>query len=104
MIYSVAFIDEKLKTAYEEIKDKKLLKYLQRAIDDLKKDPFAGIKIPRKLWPKEYIKKYNVKNLWKYNLPDGWRIIYTLKTNEIEIISIILEWFTHKEYEKRFKY
>ncbi len=104
MIYNVAFVDEKLKAAYAEIKDKKLLKYLQRAIDDLKENPFAGIKVPRKLWPKEYIRKYNITNLWKYNLPDGWRITYTLKTNEIEIISIILEWFTHKEYEKRFKY
>lgn len=104
MTYTVAFIDEKLKTAYTEIKDKKLLKYLQRAIDDLKENPFAGIKIPKKLWPKEYVRKYKITNLWKYNLPDGWRITYTLKTNEIEIISILLEWFTHKEYEKRFKY
>lgn len=104
MIYGVAFIDEKLKAAYTETKDKKLLKYLQRAIDDLKENPFAGIKIPRKLWPKEYLRKYKITNLWKYNLPDGWRITYILKTNEIEIISIILEWFTHKEYEKRFKY
>ena len=40
----------------------------------------------------------------KCNLPDGWRLVYTLAGNEIEIISILLEWFSHKEYERRFGY
>ena len=40
----------------------------------------------------------------KYNLPNAWRLAYTLKGNEVEIISIILEWFDHEGYEKRFGY
>ncbi len=46
-----------------------------------------------------------MNNLWKYDLPDGWRIIYTITTpNKIEILAIILEWSDHKGYEKRFGY
>lgn len=43
-------------------------------------------------------------NLWKYDLPDAWRLIYTIKEDEIKILSIILEWFDHKEYERKFNY
>jgi len=71
---------------------------------DLKNDPCCGIKIPKKLWPKIYIEKYNVTNLWRYNLPAAWRLIYTIKENDVMILSVILEWFDHKDYEKRFKY
>jgi len=50
------------------------------------------------------IKKYKISNLWKYDLTNGWRLIYTIESDEIRIISIILEWFDHKNYEKRFGY
>ncbi len=41
--------------------------------------------------PKEYIKKYKIDNLWKYNLPNAWRLLYTIKGNEVMIVSVILE-------------
>lgn len=64
-----------------------------------------GIQIPKRLFPKEYVIKYKINNLWKYDLPDGWRLIYTLNPlNQVEILSVILEWFNHKEYERRFHY
>lgn len=37
-------------------------------------------------------KKYGVDNLWKYDLPKGWRLLYSVRGNEIIVISIILEW------------
>ena len=106
---NVAFISQKLKEQFEYLKegkfeDKELYKFINRAIDDLKLNPLCGIKIPKKLWPKEYVQKYNVTNLWKYDLPNVWRLIYTIESDEIKIVSIILEWFDHKEYEKRFNY
>jgi Txe/YoeB family toxin of Txe-Axe toxin-antitoxin module len=105
----VGFITTKLKTEFESLKtgrteDESLYKFINRAIDDLKKQPTCGIKIPKKLWPKGYIQKYQITNLWKYDLPNGWRLIYTIETNEIMIVAIILEWFDHKKYEKRFEY
>ena len=76
-----------------------------KAIKHLQENAFAGIQIPKRLFPAEYIRKYEINNLWKYDLPDGWRLIYTIAPeNKVELISAILEWFDHKEYEKRFKY
>lgn len=74
-------------------------------MDNLEKNAFCGIQIPKKLIPEEYSKKFGVKNLWKYDLPRGWRLIYSVRKEEIFIVSLIVEWFTsHKEYERRFKY
>ncbi|MFT4326857.1 MAG: hypothetical protein ACMXYK_05115, partial [Candidatus Woesearchaeota archaeon] len=60
--------------------------------------------IPKKLIPKEYTTKYGIKNLWKYDLPKGWRLVYSIVNEEIFVVTVILEWFKHKEYEKRFNY
>ena len=51
-----------------------------------------------------YIKKYGVTNLWKLNVSKDWRIIYTVHGTEVEVISVILESLSHKEYERRFGY
>ncbi len=106
---SVAFISKKLNEEFESLhdgkfEDKQLHSSIIKAMGDLKQSPVCGIKIPKKLWPKQYIRAYEITNLWKYNLPNAWRLLYTIETDEIRIISIILEWMDHKEYEKRFKY
>ena len=59
---------------------------------------------PKKQIPKIYIKKYGIDNLWKYNFPNAWRLIYSVARDEIIVVTIILEWMNHKEYEKRFNY
>ena len=106
---SVAFISIKLKEGFKVLKegkfeDKQLYDFIERAINDLKQNPTCGTKIPKHLWPNVYVQKYSITNLWKYDLPDGWRVIYTIETDEVRIVSIILEWFDHKRYEHRFKY
>lgn len=105
----VRFVDEKLYEAFKKLEsgkseDQLLAVHLKQAIENLKKDPYCGLKVRKNLWPKEYVQKYAVTNLWKYNLPGAWRLIYTLVGNEVEVISVLLEWFDHKEYEKRFNY
>ena len=105
----VTFRDEKLESAFDNLKegkfeDKKLYNFIDRAIKDIKKNPACSTKLPKRLWPKDYIQKYKIDNLWKYDLPNAWRLIYTIKTDEVMILNVILEWFDHKEYEKRFKY
>jgi hypothetical protein len=103
---SVVFADQKLKEAFFKVKeeDPTLFKFLDRATDDIKQNPKCGIPIPKRLIPKVYIQKYGINNLWKYNLPNAWRLVYSITGNKVEIIAILLEWFPHKEYEKRFKY
>jgi len=105
----IQFVNEKVKEAFEKLKSGKyedglVYEWISRAFIDIKQNPFCGIQIPRRLIPKEYFKKYNVHNLFKYNLPDAWRLIYSIEDNQIFILSIILEWLDHKEYERRFHY
>ena len=81
-----------------------LLKSIKQKIEFLKVNPEYGIHIPRNRIPREYIIRYEVNNLWKVNLSGAWRMIYTLRGTNVEIISLILEILNHKDYEKRFGY
>lgn len=103
---TVVFADEDVQKAYLRMKtdNPSLYKFLERATDDLKQNPFCGIQIPKRQIPKTYVSKYEIDNLWKYNLPNAWRLIYSVAGSDVAIIAILLEWFPHKEYEKRFKY
>ena len=107
--YQVGFADEKILEAFNKLKDSKvedqnLHRWISNAIEDLKKDPYCGIQIQKRLIPKTYITKYHVSNLWKYDLPNAWRLIYFVIGDQVNIISIVLEWMDHKDYERRFKY
>ena len=70
----------------------------------MRNNPEYGIHIPKNRIPKEYIKNYDVNNLWKINLSGSWRMIYTIKGDEVEIISLILDIINHKDYDKKFGY
>jgi methionine synthase II (cobalamin-independent) len=66
----VVFVNKKLEKNFEKLnkgkfQDKNLYKFINRAIDDLKQNPTYGIKIPKKIWAKDYVQKYEVTNLWK---------------------------------------
>ena len=102
----VVFISDELEKDFYALKeDDPLRKAITKAITDLRDNAFAGIQVPKRLFPKEYIRKYGINNLWKYDLPKGWRLLYTIAPdNEVELISAILEWFPHKEYERRMGY
>ena len=101
----VIFINDKIEKEFNELKDNDETKrWIRKAIEDLKQNAFCGIPMPKRLIPKEYALKYHVNNLWKYDLPNAWRLIYTIAKDEVKIMAIILEWFDHKDYEKRFGY
>lgn len=103
----IIFADEKIKRAWESVSktDKDLAKQLFKAKEDIKENAFYGRAVLKKLIPKTYIKKYGIDNLWIYDLPSGWRLLYTIITpNKIEIISVVLNWMSHKEYTRLFKF
>jgi len=81
-----------------------LLNSIKRKIELLKANPEYGIHIPKNRIPKEYVRDYDVNNLWKINLSGAWRMIYTIRGSEVEIISLILDIMNHRDYEKKFKY
>ena len=104
----IYFAEENGRKSFEKLKTKKeflwLYRVIQKAMDDILNDPDCGSSLKKHLIPKEYIRKYDINNLYKYNLPNGWRLLYSLGKKGIEIVAIILEWCSHKEYEKLFKF
>ena len=102
----VVFISDDLEKSFNYLsEDDFLKKAIKQAILNLRKNAFYGIHVPKRLIPREYIQKWSINNLWKYDLPKGWRLLYTITAdNEVDLISAILEWFDHKEYERRMKY
>lgn len=102
----IVFADDKIEKEYNSLKENsELKKWINRAKEDIKINAFCGVQIPKKLIPKVYVQRFGITNLWKYDLPDGWRLVYTVTTpSKVEILSIILEWFDHPNYEKRFGY
>ncbi len=100
------YADERIKKSFEKLKfrDEKFLRHLKNAIENIKDDPVCGIKISQKLIPKNWVREYSINNLYKYNLPNAWRLLYSLSGNEIELIAIVLGCFDHKEYERKFNY
>ncbi|MFH1607922.1 MAG: hypothetical protein ABIA78_02210 [archaeon] len=70
----------------------------------LKKNPFAGDQIRKQQIPEKYKKLYSVDNLWRIELANRWRLIYTITGNQIEIINFIVDIFNHRKYDKIFGY
>ncbi|MBI5553869.1 MAG: hypothetical protein HY917_03970 [Candidatus Diapherotrites archaeon] len=81
-----------------------ILECVSRATAKLAQNIEAGKKIPRKLWPREYIQKYGITSLWKMNLDSNWRLIYTITGQQVKFILIYLEYMSHKEYDRKFGY
>lgn len=103
----IRFVDEKLKKAFEELKesDKELYEELENAFENISKNVFYGRNVRKNLIPKELIQKHNLNNLWIYNLREGWRLIYFITSpDKIEVLAVILDWMSHKDYERLFKF
>ena len=103
------FTDSKIRQAFEKLsngntEERQLYDWLLRAFEEIEENAFCGIQIPIRLIPKVYLRKYDIKNLWKYNLPNAWRLLYSIENSSILVVSIVLEWMNHKNYERRFNY
>jgi len=104
----ITFADDRLEKEFHTLasgddRERVLYITLLRAFQAVEKDAFAGTQLAERLIPKTY-GRYRITNLWKYDLVDGWRLLYTIEGHEIVVLSIILEWLDHKEYERRLKY
>jgi len=84
--------------------NQRLLKSIDNKVERLKIDPTFGDPVPKKLFPKEYVLKYEINNLWDIDLVDYWRMLYTLRGDRVEVICLILEYMPHPEYDKKFGY
>jgi Txe/YoeB family toxin of Txe-Axe toxin-antitoxin module len=100
------YANERIKKDLSKLKNKdpEFFRHIENALRNIQEDPVCGIKIPIKLIPKKWTKEFQINNLYKYNLPNAWRLLYSLTGSKVEIIAIILGCFNHKEYERKFKY
>ena len=83
-------------------KDITLFNAINRIFDVIVNNPFYGENAKKDLIPKEYRQKYDADNIFIVDLPDYWRMIYTLESDEIEIIAFVLDIIDHNEYNKKF--
>jgi len=83
-----------------------ILKSIKQKAQLIKQNPHYGNTVSKKLIPKEYINKYQITNLFRVELPNFWRMLYTLEKGEtkIEIIAFVIDIVNHKDYNKKFKY
>ena len=98
---------DKLKENAHQCKvDKMLFDAIEKKLDIIRSNIFYGDIIPRDLIPKVYRLKYKVTSLLRVELPCFWRLLYTVRKEEveIEIIAFIIEILDHKKYNKRFGY
>ena len=102
----IVFAESSLEKAFNELAENSpLKKSIKRVISKLKFNIFSGENIPKERIPKDYIQKYKIDNLWWCPLSDAWRLVYSIVTpNNIEILAVIIEYFDHKNYERRFGY
>lgn len=103
----IVWEDEKLKESLNGLEKENpvLFKQINRALDEIGQNAFCCIQIPKRLFPKKW---QHYSNLWKYDLPGAWRLFYTVappdEPGKVIVLSIVLDWMSHKEYERLFKY
>ena len=89
-----------LKQGKDNSPEIQLLRSIKNKIEFIKQNPFYGDNIKKEQIPK----KYPVPNLWRVELTNYWRMLYTIRGDEIEIICFILDIIDHPMYNKIFSY
>ena len=80
-----------------------LVHSIERVISVLKENPQYGNPIKKELIPESF-KKAGIKNLYRAELSNFWRMLYTIEGTQVEILVFVLKIMDHKEYNKFFGY
>lgn len=97
-------VGEEISQGITKSDHQQLLNSINQKVDLLRDNPEYGSHIQKDRIPKIYIKKYDISNLWKVNLSGDWRMIYTIKGDNVEIVALILDIVSHEDYNKIFGY
>ncbi|MBC8495999.1 hypothetical protein H8D36_07620 [archaeon] len=81
-----------------------ILNSFERTLTLLELNPYLGDLIPRKNISKKVILFYSTNKLFRLPLTNYWRLVYTVIKDENKTVVLILEFFNHKDYNKRFGY
>ena len=82
---------------------KSILNSFNRIKEILKKNPQYGYPIKKELIPQE-LKKLDIQNLYRVELSNYWRMLYTIEGDTITIFLFVLKIMNHKDYNKLFGY
>jgi|SRR3989344_5370780 len=94
-------VGKQLEEGKENTEEMQLLRSINQKKELIKANPFYGENIEKKKITKLH---YNVQNLWRVELTGYWRMLYTIKGDEIQIICFVLDILDHKKYNKIFGY
>lgn len=80
-----------------------MLNSINRVTGILKNNPQFGDPIPKRLIPTSMAKE-GIQNLYRLELSNFWRMLYTIEGTQVEILVFVLNIMHHKEYNKLFGY
>ena len=95
---------EELQRGVTSSVNQSIFRSIERVKGWLRDNPFAGEQVQKSMIPKCYLEKYEVTNLWRIDLSDYWRLIYTIQSSEVKIIDFVLDIVDHKKYDNIFGY
>jgi hypothetical protein len=85
--------------------DCELYRRIRTALEAIKANMAVGDKIEKKKFPKIYVRKYGIRNLFRMETGKGTRLSYTIIAENKKKVVVVLEFFSnHKEYERCFGY
>ena len=100
------FLERNVNELYSSLSEQDdFRKAIDRGLDALKENMFAGEIIRKRQIPKCYVRKFGVNNLYRLKLDRKRRCCYTLVADREGFKVIVLEVFPdHKSYNRRFGY
>src|SRR3989338_4737365 len=99
-----SLVGKQIEVSKENTDEMQLLRSIRQKIDFIKANPFYGEPVVKKLIPEEYKKIYGAINLFRVELSGFWRMLYTLKGDQIEVVAFVLDIIDHLTYDKKFGY
>lgn len=86
--------------------ERSILSAVNKKSELIKANIHYGNPIEKGKIPREYKQKYGITNLFRVELPAGWRMLYALTNDEsrITIIAFVLDIINHPDYDNKFKY
>ena len=97
-------VGEEIKRGVTASVHQSIFRSIERVRGWLKDNPFVGDQVKKNQIANYYVQKYGVTNLWRIELSNYWRLIYTIQSSEVEIIDFVLDIIDHEEYNKKFGY
>ena len=82
--------------------ERSILNAFTKKVELIKFNVHYGDSVKKNQIPEKYKTKYEVNNLFRVELPNFWRMYYTLTDdeNQVEIIAFVLDILDHNQYDK----